>query len=349
MGRSAQVTRIIKVAFKQITDAEFLAINIKSKGNTSNGGGQSYIDFQSREISEAAWDDFFSGVGVTRNSPKGWVFEVRSLGTSKPPQTGIELSYRDAPKLTRFGLRSQKLPSMSSKGNRLYAWQPEIGGFPALPPGVATQPQLPTHLVSELRIFLIRDDEGQVWAGWRKGPLPANLPSVLAPMFKLAQGMIDVAGNLELDPGDPHWPFAVDAISEGPEWDDEDELEKPEPNIGYSVQKVRKRDKAAAAAVRKLYAKCQLSGDTFLFLTKSGRPYLEVHHLIPLGKGGADSAHNMIVVSPQIHKMLHYADVSAVDLSFVTDNKLSITINGAPFTITWHPQHAARVIAQSQT
>jgi 5-methylcytosine-specific restriction protein A len=342
------MARIVKVAFKEITDAEFLAINIKKKGGAnSQGGGQSYIDFQASLISEAAWDAFFEGVAAGRNSPKGWIFDARSLGTGQPPQKEIELSYRDAPDLTRFGLRKQKHPDISTQGRRLFAWRPEVTGFPALPAGVAKKFQLPAAVIADLRIFLIRDDEDRIWAGWRKGPPPADMPAILAPMFASAQGMIEVSGALELDLSSPNWPFAVGAPSEGPDWDSNDELDAPEPGISYSLQAVRKRDRAAATAVRKLYDRCQVTGDDFTFLTSKGKPYLEVHHLIPLGKGGADSPHNMIVVSAQVHKMLHYADVSAIDLGQVQNNQLPITINGTPYTITWHPQHAARVLAHN--
>ena len=72
---------------------------------------------------------------------------------------------------------------------------------------------------------------------------------------------------------------------------------------------------------------------------KNGELYSEVHHLIALGEDGSDSYANAIVVSPMIHRMLHYADVSEIDLSKINDNKLKITLNGEEFEITWHPDH----------
>lgn len=339
--------RVLKIAFKHVTAAEFLAINIASKGSSSVGGGQSYIDFQASEVSEASWSGFFDGIATAKISPKGWLFSVRSLGTTSPAQEGVELSYRDAPKFTRFGLRSQKLPSISSQGRRLFAWRPELTGFPALPPGVTTQPQLPAHLVAQLRIFLIRDDEDRIWAGWHNGPPPIDLPPALAPMFATNQGMIEISGGLELDPVNADWPFALPgAVIDADDsalWDNSDELDAPETGITYSLQTIRQRNKAAANAVRKLYDGCQLTGNEFAFATRTGRPYLEVHHLIPLGKGGADAPHNMVVVSAHMHKMLHHADVSAIDLTQIVDGKLAVTINGESYSITWHPQHAAVV------
>jgi 5-methylcytosine-specific restriction enzyme A len=338
------MARILMVAFKEVTDAEFLAINIKAKGSAASGGGQSYIDFHASEIPEASWEIFFHEASTKRESPSGWIFEVRSLGTDKPSQKEIELSYRDSPKLTRFGLRSQKLPAISSKGNRLFAWSPSITAFPELPQAVTDTVNLPPDVTADLRIFLIRDDEHTIWAGWRKGPPPTDMPLILTPMFERSQGVIDVSGELELDCLTPQWPFSIASTSEGPDWDDGDSLETPEQDITYSVQKVRKRNRAAVSSVRKLYIECQISGEDFLFNTVSGKPYLEVHHLIPLGKGGADLPNNMIVVSPHVHKMLHYANVSAIEFTKMVDNKLAITINGQPRTISWHPHHALTVL-----
>jgi 5-methylcytosine-specific restriction enzyme A len=340
------MAKIQKIAFKEITGAEFLAINTKTKGS-GKGGGQSYIDFHPSYIPESTWASFFSGLATTKNAPRGWIFDVHSLGVSEPPQSQIELSYRDK-EMTRFGLRSQKHPDLSSKSRRLYAWRPQMTGFPELPQGITSVGQIPPSLLDNVRIFLIRDDEGHIWASWRRGAAPASLPAVLAPMFAEPQGMIQVSNALDLDPGEPQWPFREPLVSDGPGWDPDDELLVPDAQITYSLQKVRARDKAAANSVRQLYTTCQISGAEFLFTTKSGRPYLEVHHLIPLGKGGADSAHNMVVVSAHVHKMLHYAEVSPIDLSQVANNQLPITIAGHSYTIKWHPQHVLRVLEHNQ-
>jgi 5-methylcytosine-specific restriction protein A len=108
---------------------------------------------------------------------------------------------------------------------------------------------------------------------------------------------------------------------------------------------VQKRNSNVVAALKALYrGECQLTGREFVFKKVDGELYCEVHHLIPLGEGGADSPYNLIIVSPLIHRMLHYADVPAFDLSKIINNKLEIKINGKPFTITWHPKHAELVL-----
>ena len=40
-----------------------------------------------------------------------------------------------------------------------------------------------------------------------------------------------------------------------------------------------------------------------------------------------------------IHRMLHYAKVSEINLSKIKNNKLEIKINEEDFQISWHPDH----------
>ena len=42
------------------------------------------------------------------------------------------------------------------------------------------------------------------------------------------------------------------------------------------------------------------------FLTPSGRPFLEVHHILPLGRGGLDVAENVIALCPNCHRKRHH-------------------------------------------
>ena len=57
----------------------------------------------------------------------------------------------------------------------------------------------------------------------------------------------------------------------------------------------------------------------------------------------ADEPHNVVVVSAHMHRMLHYANVSEIDLSKITDNKLDVEINGEAYTISWHSAHSQLV------
>lgn len=52
---------------------------------------------------------------------------------------------------------------------------------------------------------------------------------------------------------------------------------------------------------------CELCGKR-PFKDKSGRPYLEVHHVQPLGEGGADTVDNAVALCPDCHARSHHAE-----------------------------------------
>ena len=116
------------------------------------------------------------------------------------------------------------------------------------------------------------------------------------------------------------------------------------------IRSIQIRNTKAVQNLKDLYqGKCQISGDKYIFIKKDGFPYCEAHHLMPLGNKGADSPYNIIIVSPLIHRMLHYADVLGLDLSKISHkNTLEIKINGQSYIIRWHPKHAALVKTRSK-
>lgn len=61
----------------------------------------------------------------------------------------------------------------------------------------------------------------------------------------------------------------------------------------------------AIARVRARF-RCELPGcQTTSFLTDSGTPYCEVHHILPLAEGGVDAIENAACVCSQHHRELH--------------------------------------------
>lgn len=128
-------------------------------------------------------------------------------------------------------------------------------------------------------------------------------------------------------------------------FEEEDESRDASPAVKKRFRKIRNRNTAAVKLLKDLYkGQCQITGEKYVFAKADGVPYTEAHHLIPLGKGGADSPRNIIVVSAHVHKMLHHAKVPQVDLSKIKNNKLEIEINSQKYTITWHPEHAKKVL-----
>ncbi|TCA17647.1 HNH endonuclease [Rhizobium leguminosarum bv. viciae] len=51
---------------------------------------------------------------------------------------------------------------------------------------------------------------------------------------------------------------------------------------------------------------CEACDSPAPFLRSDGEPYLEVHHVRPLGEGGPDSADNAVAVCPTCHRRFHH-------------------------------------------
>jgi hypothetical protein len=60
---------------------------------------------------------------------------------------------------------------------------------------------------------------------------------------------------------------------------------------------------------------CERCGYRPPWNTSKGIPYVEAHHLIPLGDNGFDKMKNLIVVCPECHRFLHYAEGRASEIA----------------------------------
>jgi 5-methylcytosine-specific restriction protein A len=376
------------VIYRQITAADYFNIN-KPPGATVGGGGQSYIDIGSA-VSKSDWIAFFSGLAAPTVGTGGpvWTVPLKSLGHS------VAQSVKIGQRRTRnFNIRSQTLGTKGT--NRVKAWDPSYSKFPRpLTPLTGTEDPTLDKLISGLTVYLIRDSDGEFWAGFlRTANRQTNwtVDSRLTPLFSETEGKIMLAPGISFDETDELWPFRSGAMptkaaapvgvatvvtkstigsktkmtrktggvknvvrkksvfKARPEDDvveqlfGDDTSPRPEEK-GSSIRKVKKRNVKAARLLKALYGECQITGKQYVFSKVSdGAPYLEAHHLIPLGKGGADSPANLVVVSAHIHRMLHFADVSDIDLSKIAKQKLMITIDGVPHVVTWHKAHAAKV------
>ena len=80
------------------------------------------------------------------------------------------------------------------------------------------------------------------------------------------------------------------------------------PDFYYAPVKVYLRNPDIVAEARYLAkGKCGGCGNPAPFnQATNGNPYLEVHHKIPLAKGGADSMDNVIALCPNCHRKAHY-------------------------------------------
>ena len=367
------MTNVSKLVFRKITPTEFLNIN-KQPGNEDRGGGQSYIDVPVKNVDLSTWHSFFGGIEpkATKSGPL-WTVEINSLGGLGSQAVSIG-QRRDA----SVNIRSQKLFSGSS--NRIFAWHPDHGGFPRAPVEMssAEDPEV-IKLTAGVRVFILRTEEGEYWAGWLKTEEIERL-SAIDQRFDTM--LVEPAGHLSFDPmvelnvASLKDPFGVQPQpAENAETGGNDKAGTPNKKTPYNaktcrteeaiaadlfqddssseeVKKTQKvietleRNRKAVRDLKRLYKTCQITGNDFIFSKVNGEPYLEVHHLVPLGEGGSDDPTNLVVISAHIHRMLHYAVVEGIDLKKIVDDKLDFTINGESFTITWLPEHA-KVIADA--
>jgi len=338
------------IVFRKLTDNDFFTIN-KPAGTEKRGGGQSYIDFSTSIITIADWRDFFKDMPETTgtNGPK-WNFKVKSLGSTKEPQEITIAQRRPA----SVSIRSQKL--LSKESHRVYAWRSDLTRFPK-----PTDPKQRSQIY-DLHIYIVKLENGEYWAGWFQTSKPEQdwpINPALNKMFTENEGYLKFNNDVLFDTTDPSWPFRIqpthslpipiiqtairgEKVKEKILFDEDEKItQNTPPKIKELIRKVRIRNSKAVKRLKQLYSNlCQISGKKYTFKKTNGLYYSEAHHLVPLGKGGADSVYNIVIVSPLIHRMLHYANIEGLDLKKIKNNRLPIKINGVSYTIKWHPNHA---------
>lgn len=63
--------------------------------------------------------------------------------------------------------------------------------------------------------------------------------------------------------------------------------------------------KARAAVHRRANGICELCRQDAPFTRPDGTPYLELHHIAPLGTGGKDTLVNLVLLCPNCHRKMH--------------------------------------------
>lgn len=81
------------------------------------------------------------------------------------------------------------------------------------------------------------------------------------------------------------------------------------PSKGERIINVYLRDANVVAYVLNAAGDyCESCGGKAPFLKKNGEPYLEIHHVLPLSKGGTDTITNTVAICPNCHREAHYSD-----------------------------------------
>src|SRR5690348_2934721 len=141
------------IVYRYLTNADFYNM-YKPHGSEYRGGGQTYVDFPTQDVSVAQWHRFFRGVqGValeTRTQGPSWTAPIQSIGFN-PKNQGVRF-YQRRPQSVSIGSQTLNRPST----NRVDAWHPGRG-FPA-PRNPKDRKQCP----SGLAIYLVRADDNTI-------------------------------------------------------------------------------------------------------------------------------------------------------------------------------------------
>lgn len=270
---------------------------------------------------------------------------MESLGLNQPQE--ITIRHR---RTQSVSVTAQKISGRSA--NRVPSWHPNNN--------------FPTVYSPNIVVYIVKTTDNEFWAGWFEEdeiPVAWAVDDSLERLFvEESAGYLRFRRRLFIETTNNEWPFyfiASSGINDSPtEEDVETEFvsedtsprlqelinNNEQPEFRNRVMRIRQRNTKLVKNLKNLYeGRCQISGETLTFRKANGIFYSEVHHLIPLGDNGSDAYANAIVVSPLIHRMLHYAEVSEINLNNIVNGKLSITINGVAHTITWHPDHVTTV------
>jgi 5-methylcytosine-specific restriction endonuclease McrA len=73
------------------------------------------------------------------------------------------------------------------------------------------------------------------------------------------------------------------------------------------LQVVKRNAQRARRLKRERNYTCERCEEPTLWLTRAGEPYVEVHHLIPLGENGFDDKRNLAVLCSDCHRFFHHS------------------------------------------
>lgn len=68
----------------------------------------------------------------------------------------------------------------------------------------------------------------------------------------------------------------------------------------------RRNPDVVAETLARAAGRCEACRKPAPFVTEAGRPFLEVHHLLPLADGGPDTVENTLALCPNCHREAHF-------------------------------------------
>lgn len=149
--------------------------------------------------------------------------------------------------------------------------------------------------------------------------IPSSIPSNAAPVSAVATGPVTGPSKV-----------AVPATG----WGSSDEAEV-RAFYANDPEKIA-RNRRLVAELKALYKRSQAQGDSgpTSLAAEHFASVLEVHHIVPLHKGGADERSNMIVLSPTLHALVHADPNCVIDLQ-----KGLLRVFGCEVKLAVDPRH----------
>ena len=101
-----------------------------------------------------------------------------------------------------------------------------------------------------------------------------------------------------------------------------------EVRINNVLSKQYYRDPVVKAyTLKRANGKCDLCEQDAPFITKSGEPYLESHHVKHLEDNGLDSISNTVALCPNCHKKVHFGKKESSDYKKMINVIIKYIIN----------------------
>lgn len=111
----------------------------------------------------------------------------------------------------------------------------------------------------------------------------------------------------------------------------EDKPRAPQPPSSTVVRVVYARDPDVVVyALRRARGRCELCTQPAPFTDRDGQPFLEVHHIVHLARGGADAIDNVAALCPNCHRCVHLLERPADVLRLIAKARrlLSAPVEG---------------------
>ncbi|MEH2464113.1 HNH endonuclease [Nostoc sp.] len=98
------------------------------------------------------------------------------------------------------------------------------------------------------------------------------------------------------------------------------------------IERIKRVQKIVSKIKNKYNHCCQFENCGFTFSKKNGGFYSGAHHLTLLSQEGSQDENNVVLLCPNHHRMLHYAQVEIKDKE---NNKRHVKINGENYFIIY--------------